>query len=298
MYNIKKWIKMVTGKSIYHVNQGEGKLFSKEEIKGYYNDLTEKVLKSTVDINEIPRMKIESGEIIEFSIGIFQYGLGAYDLYLLNHEKEMLQRFKMAAEWAISHQENNGGWVTFNEQSNTNPYSSMAQGEGISLLLRAFVEFKDIRFKEAAKKAMDFMQISIEKNGTTKYYESDIYLQEFPNKPTVLNGWIFSIFGIMDYMKIYKDDLKVREFYEKSLKTLIKVLPEYDINYWSKYDIKSKIASPFYHKLHINLLKVMYKLTGHEIFQDYANKFEEYSKKRLNRIKAFVIKAYQKIKEK
>ena len=42
----------------------------------------------------------------------------------------------------------------------------------------------------------------------------------------------------------------------------------------------------------------MYELTEYKIFEEYANKFEKYSKLRTNRIKAFVIKAYQKIKEK
>ena len=34
---------MVTGKSVLHVNQDIGKCFSTEEVKGYYNNLTEKV---------------------------------------------------------------------------------------------------------------------------------------------------------------------------------------------------------------------------------------------------------------
>lgn len=107
MYNIKKWMKMMMGKSIYHVNQQEGKVFSKQEIKGYYNDLTEKVLQSNLLANELPKMKTTNGKIIEFSIGIFQYGLGAYDLYLLTKKEEMLQRFKVAVNWAMSNQEIN-----------------------------------------------------------------------------------------------------------------------------------------------------------------------------------------------
>ena len=45
IYKIKKWYKMMTGKSISHVNQGVGTCYSKTEIAGYYNDLTEKVTK-------------------------------------------------------------------------------------------------------------------------------------------------------------------------------------------------------------------------------------------------------------
>lgn len=174
----------------------------------------------------------------------------------------------------------------------------MAQGEGISLLLRAFIEFKEEKYKIAAKKAMDFMKLSIEKNGTCDYCKKDIYLKEFPNNPTVLNGWIFSIFGIIDYLKIYKEDIKTKEFYNTTINTLINVLPQYDIKYWSKYDINEKIASPFYHRLHIKLLKVLSELTEYEIFEEYAKTFEEYQNKKINKIRAFIKKAIQKLKEK
>lgn len=39
MYNIKRWIKMLMGNSIYHVTQDIGKIVDKG---GYYNDLTQK----------------------------------------------------------------------------------------------------------------------------------------------------------------------------------------------------------------------------------------------------------------
>ena len=40
---IQRWTKMLVGRSVEHVNQGIGKVYSKNEIKGYYNDLTGKV---------------------------------------------------------------------------------------------------------------------------------------------------------------------------------------------------------------------------------------------------------------
>lgn len=57
-YNIKKWTRMCLGKSILHVDQGEGKIYSIEEIKGYYNDLTEKVTKlQEIGKNNLPFFK-------------------------------------------------------------------------------------------------------------------------------------------------------------------------------------------------------------------------------------------------
>lgn len=42
VYNIKKWIRMLMGRSLLHVPQNIGNSFSLIEIKGYYNDLTHK----------------------------------------------------------------------------------------------------------------------------------------------------------------------------------------------------------------------------------------------------------------
>ena len=77
-YNIVKWYKMLTGKSILHVNQGIGQVYSKKEIGGYYNDLTEKVLRGdNFEGVEIPKIKTEMGKEIIFPVAVFQYGLGA-----------------------------------------------------------------------------------------------------------------------------------------------------------------------------------------------------------------------------
>lgn len=40
---VKKWFDMIRGNSILYVNQNEGKIFSIREVRGYYNDFTEKV---------------------------------------------------------------------------------------------------------------------------------------------------------------------------------------------------------------------------------------------------------------
>lgn len=297
-YNIKKWYNMLRGKSTLHIKQGRGQIYSKDEIKGYYNDLTNKVKNEKHIKNDLPLFECKNNKLKEFSIMIFQYGLGAYDLYLLGiDEEENLKKFKVALDWTIQKQEKNGGWITFDEKEGNNVYSAMAQGEGISLLLRGYVEFRDEQYLNKAKEAIEFLMKPIENGGTTFYEKDAIYLKEYLNEPVVLNGWIFSIWGIYDYLKFDKENDKVKSFYEKTVNTLSKQLHCFDNGYWSKYDIEKRIASPFYHDLHIEQLKVMFDITGKEEFQEYANKFEKYGEKAFYRKKAFCKKAIQKILE-
>ena len=298
-YNIIKWYRMLIGKSEFHAKQEIGKIYSKEYIKGYYNDLTLKVKNERNVKNNIPLLLNEDNELEEFSIMIFQYGLGSYDLYLEEKDKERnLERFKATLDWAVKNQLENGAWTTFKYKSDNNRYSSMAQGEGASLLLRGYTEFKNEDYLKRAKLAIDYLMKPIEKEGTSLYKENEIYLKEYMDEPVVLNGWIFSLWGVYDYLKIDKSNEKIREFYEKTLITIENHLKDFDNGYWSKYDNGTRIASPFYHNLHIYQLKVMFDITDHYIFKSYADKFEKYNKSFFNSKRAFIKKTVQKILEK
>lgn len=294
LYKIKKWTKMLAGKSISHVNQGTGMIYSVDKIEGYYNNLTEKVTKREDLGNKVPMSSVDTGEIIYFPIEIFQYGLGAYDLYLLNSDKQMLIKVKAAADWAFDNQKGDGSWATFTYENPKHPFSSMAQGEGISLLLRAYLGLHDEKYIDAAKKAIKFMLLPLEQGGTTKYEGDNVFFYECTEEPLILNGWIFSLWGIMDYCKFF-DDPNVKRILDKTLSTLERKLPDFDVGYWSMYEDGMRICSPFYHRLHIAQLSVMYELTSTNIYKLYADKFQEYQNNGINRKRAFMKKAMQKI---
>ena len=295
IYKIKKWYKMITGRSISHVNQGVGTCYSKTEVAGYYNDLTEKVTKDAPDIL-VPKYSVDTGEIIYFSIGIFQYGLAAYDLYLKSNEDTYKKKLLACADWAIENQQDNGGWITFAYRSPEHPYSSMAQGEGISMLIRAHILTSDKKYMYAAQKAVKFMLKPISEGGTAEYKNGDVLLYEDTNNPVILNGWIFSLWGLYDYCKYTKDEA-VQKVLCKTLASLERSLPCFDIKYWSKYEDGKRISSPFYHNLHIAQMQAMYEITGNQIFEAYAERWLAYKESFWYPKKAFIKKAFQKITE-
>jgi hypothetical protein len=55
------------------------------------------------------------------------------------------------------------------------------------------------------------------------------------------------------------------------------------------------VASPFYHQLHIVQLRVMHQLTKVAVFAQTADRWEEYSRNRLNRARALVHKSIFKL---
>ena len=284
------------GNSSYHVNQTEGLRYSVERIEGYYNNLTEKVTRFPVPDNDIPITHHDNGTIQHFPIAIFQYGLAAYDLWLMRNENSDIEKFTNCVNWAVGNMQEDGSWVTFSGQNAAEPYSAMAQGEGISLLCRASIYFNNSLYTEKAEKAANFLLTPIDKGGVCKTSDSSLELYEFTYMPLVLNGWIFASWGLLDIYKLTGKNL-YKEAWVTSVNTIAANLPKFDAGYWSYYNHSKNMASPFYHRLHIAQLNVLYDLTGIEEFRSYAKKWEKYQRSKWSLIRAFMIKAYQKIVE-
>ena len=298
-YNIKKWARMMLGKSIFHVNQDKGKHFSSTEIKGYYNNFKEKVLKQPelLNSNELPKVLEDNGLYVLFPVAIFQYGLGAYDLYLETNQSAYLEKFKQCCSWAYNSQLNNGAWDNFSMFYPEYPYGAMCQGEGASLLLRGYKCLGINDYLHAAQKAIDFMLLPIEKGGTTQYPGNDVIFLEFSHLPAVLNGWIFAWWGLYDLSLEKKGDRYYLDILQKSCETIINYLPRFTSRIWSIYDLKDTIASPFYHRLHIAQMQAMYELTNRIEFDVYAREWDKQLHNPVYKSIAFVRKAVQKIKE-
>jgi heparosan-N-sulfate-glucuronate 5-epimerase len=296
----KRWLNILSGKSTVAVKQGAGKCYTKGSIQGYYNDLTGKVSPSTLlDENGIPINIVSSGEKVCSLVTIMQYALGCYDLYLLENNEGCLEQFLKLADYVLEHQEESGKWdARASIGSSKGNSSCMAQGQGCSILLRAYQETNDARYFQAARKAVSFMLLPSDKGGTAVYQGDDLSFEKYPPQDgavsSVLNGWIFALFGLYDYA-LCTDSSEYRDILERSCRTLEEELPLYDRKFWSNYDLIGTIASPAYHSVHISLLSVLAELTGSQTMQAYAERFENYEKSPLNYMRAVAVKIVQKL---
>lgn len=290
---------MLTGKSVWHVNQNLGTCFSKDEIRGYYNNLNAKVtmLPELLETDELPKLETGKDNFVESGVAIFQYGLGAYDLYLSTNKEKYHQKFLQCVDWAFKKQEQSGAWDNFSYFYPEHPYGAMAQGEGASLLIRAYVDTGNNEYLNRARKAIDYMLLDKENGGTTLYSGDDVILLEYPHRKVVFNGWVFAWWGLYDYVTITKDSEQYKEYLDRSLRSMERMLPSFANSYWSIYDLENRIASPFYHNLHIAQMQAMYQLTGDEIFNQYANRWERQQNNIFCKTIAFVKKSVQKLKE-
>lgn len=298
---LRRWVKILTGGTEVAVEQGPGRCCHAGKLAGYWNDLTGKVSPNTLlDDVGVPLSVIAGGKRAYFPIAVFQYALGRYDLSLLEPERadEHLAALRACADWALASQRADGSWDAFGPiGSSRYTVSSMAQGEGCSMLLRAHRTLLNDRYLKAALEAARFMLVDFADGGTAIREGDGFFLEEYPQSPrrSVMNGWVFSLFGLYDASLV---DDSFCESFARSAGTLARHLDDYDSGYWSLYDLERRIASPAYHTLHIAQLRAMAELTGDDRFSGKAERFEGYAARRANRVRAIAGKVVQKLTEK
>ena len=156
-------------------------------------------------------------------------------------------------------------WRTYLSDSSDDYFvHGMGQGQILSLLTRARINSNDERLDKIIVKVANSFKLSLEdKNGFVDRSNGTV-LQEYPHlrsvNNAVLNGWILSAIGLHDYLKAGFKDPLIKQIFDETILTLKNKLPDYDIGYWSLYNLPKcyqNIASAHYHGQHIVFLYVL-----------------------------------------
>jgi heparosan-N-sulfate-glucuronate 5-epimerase len=243
-------------------------------------------------------------------IAIAQYGLGNYNLYARTGDPDRKARFLKMADWLQSMLVPNHAslrvWMhnfnfEYRDTLRAPWYSGLAQGQGISLLLRAHKETGAPEYLSCAQQALESFDVDVKKGGVA-YEDQDrnLWFEEYVVFPPthILNGFIWAIWGIYDYF-LATGEAHAKELFARAVETLRKSLPRFDTGFWSLYEQSGTklpmIASPFYHGLHIVQLRVMHKLTGDAFFAEVADRWESYKASWWGRNRAFAQKVVFKL---
>jgi heparosan-N-sulfate-glucuronate 5-epimerase len=243
-------------------------------------------------------------------IAIAQYGLAHYNAFCRTRNPASWDKVLHVAEWLTAHLENNPHGVAlwnhhfdweYRETLRAPWYSALAQGQGISLLVRAHQFANDGKYADAAERAFAAFLRSMEEGGVTFTDEKgDLWLEEYlVDPPThILNGMIWAAWGLRDYFLV-SGHPRAKELFDRAVGTLLTNLEKYDLGFWSLYEQSGTrlpmVASPFYHQLHIVQLLVMERLTGEAEFGRVAGRWEGYRQSRLRRWRALGYKAAFKV---
>jgi heparosan-N-sulfate-glucuronate 5-epimerase len=272
---------------------------AKANYSGYYDD------------KDIPLLNYHGRVGLQYNpIAIAQYGLGNYNLFVRTGEENRKAKFLKVADWFVKNLEttpqgtrvwyHHFDWE-YRDNLKAPWHSALAQGQGISLLVRAHRETRNNVYLTAAQDAFHTFEKDVKEGGVT-VSDSKGYLwfeEAIVDPPThILNGFIWASWGIYDY-SIYTGNHHADQLFNEAVRTLVDNLPEFDAGFWSLYEQSGTrmkmLASPFYHSLHIVQLEVMYKLTKEPIFKQFADRWNAYRQNALKRKAALIYKAIFKI---
>jgi hypothetical protein len=226
---------------------------------------------------------------------VFQWGLGCWEHYLEGQGEQWLETARWAADQMLAQQHRTGphagGWThefRFRHTYNLGPpwMSGMAQGQAASLLVRIHLETGEDRYAEAALAALEPMRRPVADGGVGGELNGGWLPEEYPTDPRshVLNGAIFGVWGVYDVGAALGDD-EASELARSGIDTIADSLELYDTGHWSRYDLfphpVANVASPMYHRLHVNQLRAMGAISDDPRFATTADDFERYERSRL-----------------
>jgi heparosan-N-sulfate-glucuronate 5-epimerase len=298
--------------SFWHEVPAENPHASATKLREYYMLFSEKAdYAGPFDASGIPQLDYHGHIGVQYNpIAIAQYGLGNYNLWRRTSDSARRAKFFRVADWLYEHIElNPGGLAVWNHHFNWEYrdtlrapwYSALAQGQGISVLVRAHSESGDSRYLDAAQRAFASFHRPIAEGGVAFIDESgDLWFEEYIVSPPthILNGFIWALWGVHDYF-LATGNKSAEELFSRGVKTLLHNLDRYDLGFWSLYEQSGTrfpmVASPFYHRLHVVQLRVMYRLSAEAKFAQVAERWENYTRSRAKRTRALCYKSAFKL---
>ena len=218
---------------------------------------------------------------------IAQYALANWNAYLTTGDEKYKQAFMIQADWLVGHESHlardAGGWpIPFPMQDYyaSAPWlSALTQGNGISVLVRAYQLTGEDIFLQVARRAVRSFELDIRDGGVSTCLGSDgVFFEEVAVYPAahILNGCLLGLFGLYDYIAL-TDDAQIATLIRRSHDTLHTLLDSFDTGYWSRYDLRSKNpTTPFYHALHVALFNALALYSGCQQCSALASRWEAY----------------------
>ena len=224
-------------------------------------------------------------------------GKGWLDNVTLANQAHLAQ-FYYAANWLVLNQDDKGGWPIQVKRSLANGvleldpgwYSAMAQGQAMSLLVRAYARTNNRKYLESALRATHIFDVPSQDGGVLAHFSNTYpWYEEYPTTPScfVLNGFIYSLIGLYDLKSTApegeRDD--AQRLYDAGLRSLKALLPLFDTGAGSIYDLRHftlgvapNLARWDYHTTHINQLLLLATVEEDPIFDQTAQRWTGYMK--------------------
>jgi hypothetical protein len=244
-------------------------------------------------------------------IAIAQYGLARFNAWASGGTEADRAAWIAAADWLTRNMRRNAHGVQvwmhdfdwpYRQMLVAPWYSGLAQGSGVSLLVRAAKETGSAAYTDAAHVAFEPLWRQVGEGGVLVTDDrGDVWIEEYlVDRPShILNGFMWALWGVYDYAQ-WTAKPEAARLWLRCVDTLQRRLGEFDTGWWSLYEARDgtreMLASRYYHTLHITQLRIMHRLTGIQTFAEFAARFQGYLDRPSNRVQAFARKVIFKVR--
>jgi heparosan-N-sulfate-glucuronate 5-epimerase len=255
--------------------QPPGRFFDDRSVRGYFIDFSAKTVSPSARTPEL----LTPADVAQLALGWWERGL-AGDRSAQTKFFDVCQRLQEGA-----HRCNDRlcwPYLVPVPKYRLQPpwYSALAQGQIGSVFVRAHLATGRDEYAESAKAAL----APLSEDGSSDLLiltPAGPILEEAPSRPPshILNGWIYAVWGLWD-AHIGLGDRRAETTMRASLECLRRMVDRYDMGWWTRYSLLegpvADVAHPFYHRLHVDQLEVLYRLTGFSEFRDAGRRWCEY----------------------
>jgi heparosan-N-sulfate-glucuronate 5-epimerase len=265
---------VVTSRGPGYEAQPPGRFFERDSVRGYYLDYR---LKTEAKAAAHPQTLLP--------VTLAQLALG-WSERALDGEQSAWRQFARIADILLHKAERENDWLLWPYHDVVRKYGlrgrwydGMTQGQAASVFLRAFTQTGDPRYEEAARGAIEPL-LAMDSRFVCMTSDGPV-LEEGGMMPPahILNGWVFSIWGVWD-VRNDLGDARAQSLLDATIACLRINLPRYDVGWWTRYSLfphlLPDLAKPFYHRIHIDQMDVMHRLTGFAEFEAAAERWRSY----------------------
>ncbi|WP_293169985.1 D-glucuronyl C5-epimerase family protein [Oceanithermus sp.] len=240
----------------------------------------------------IPLRRFPDGKPQYVPTRVAAYGLARFNRYLERGNAADREAFLRVANWFMRPKD--ALWrYTFDRGRLRAPWiSAMAQGQGVSVLVRAWRTTGEARYLEQARRATIPFQAPIAAGGLRSSVEGRCpFWEEYPEEPPVhvLNGFFFALIGVLDLATHADDATSLARSMSDAVERCVEL---WDLGYWSSYDLAHRVhgwanpATVAYHQLHVAQLRFLAQHLGSERLRATAARWEGYARDPRARLRA------------
>lgn len=235
-----------------------------------------------LDTDGVP-MVVYAGKAEYNPVQIAQWGLSHHERWMRLGDPDDRIVFLQMADWLASHQLPDGLWpFTFAFGGQPVPWrSGLAQGQGTSLLLRAWQETGDAGYRSAASAAIASMHRTFAAHGVAEWDGGNYWLEEYqsPYSHHTLNGMLLAMEGLREW-NLATGDVIVDGWFRETALTIERSIARFDTGSWSTYNITGTVASTKYHIIHVIMLRHLARIVRSPTLQVVAARWAGYASNR------------------